>query len=336
MGIRTHARNLMKAAAGKSSRSLVRGAVFSFVLAVGLVSCTLSATAAEEEIISLVETPAACTNQLRPSFPYSKAWVRVASEVTGFAVGISNDVFLTLSRNEYHLLPPEVARWTIFFNEFANIISTSTGKKWIYSGTRKRVIDNVALGVLLGSSLRLGISDGLVTGALGFGASYGLTYWFPNKYFHGLMEGIPKKLPTRLGRVFETGFGKAFIGVSMIVAVEITLEHAIEIAQWLPRYLNLVETGRADKGRRIASLESNLISLDLSTALWLVTLDHVLQGPLNAEKGKRIEGVLTGTPITLSPAEREALITKVRAHETKAWSKISTLGDISRGLQIAP
>ncbi len=81
------------------------------------------------------------------------------------------------------------------------------------------------------------MEHGPVTGSLTFVANMGITYWFPNKYFHTIMHGIPELIPLNLGRTKKFAAakgGQALIGVSLIVVIEQILQKAEELSRKAP------------------------------------------------------------------------------------------------------
>lgn len=153
----------------------------------------------------------------------------------GFSAGIANDVTITITTGQYQLLPAAIAKWLPFFNESANVLSTATGKKWIYSGLSKQVIDGVALGALAGQALSAGVEHGGIVGALNLAAGVGLTFWFPNKYFHSIMHSIPQKLPKSFRKFAHSGAGQGVIGIGLIILLEQIMEHTFELIEKIPQ-----------------------------------------------------------------------------------------------------
>jgi hypothetical protein len=280
----------------------------------------------------LAEVPGACEDRLKAGTPRTWGWIVVATQATGVGIGIANDVAITLTRGQFELLPHDFTKWLLFANEFANITATSTGKQWFYSGMRKRVADGIALGAILGSSLHAGATEGPLTGFAALAASYGLTYWFPNKYFHSIMVDVPAKLPAYLRQPLQTGVGKAVIGVSMVVALEIVLERAIELANHIPGFLHSL-VGAAPHGldRKLAS---EAASIPLSTALWLVLLDEALDTPDETARAKRAGKILLGSPANdLTAKERTRIRSILGSKALRLWA---TEAEISKvGLALA-
>ena len=153
------------------------------------------------------------------------------------AVGSSNDVLLTLVHAGSGLVPAALNPWLPLANEIANVTKTATGKAWIYSGLTKQAVDGVALGSILGHSLTATAEHGPVTGSIVFAANMGLTYWFPNKYFHSIMHGFPKLIPASvpaLRKAAATPVGQGMVGVSMILIIERLLEKSEQLAEAAP------------------------------------------------------------------------------------------------------
>ena len=147
-----------------------------------------------------------------------------AARPAGLIVGTSNDIVIALTGQGF--IPNAIAKWLPMSNEMANVAAGSTGRRWIYSGISKILADNVAMGSMVGHSVNQTIEHGPVNGGLTMLASFGLTYWFPNKYFHSIMHGIPSLIPAALPKTksfAKTGAGQATIGVSMIVIEEVIL-----------------------------------------------------------------------------------------------------------------
>ena len=149
-----------------------------------------------------------------------------ADYLAGVVIGSFNDVVITLTRGGSQPIPHEIAKWMPLFNEIANVLSHVTGREWIYSGSRKRFIDGVALGSIVGQTLTMGVQHGPLAGALNFAVTYGLTYWFPNNHFSSVLKGVPKLFPERLARAAKSPVGQGVIGISLIVLIEKILEGA--------------------------------------------------------------------------------------------------------------
>lgn len=188
----------------------------------------------------------------------------------GLTAGIANDVTLTITTGQYQLIPVAMAKWLPFFNESANVLSTATGKKWIYSGLSKQVIDGVALGALAGQALSAGADHGAIVGALNLAAGVGLTFWFPNKYFHTMMHAVPGKLPKSLRKFGRSGVGQGVIGIGLIILLEQVLEHTLELIEKIP--LLFAQNTFAD--RSIAAVRA---PLKIEHALALFFLESKLE-----------------------------------------------------------
>jgi hypothetical protein len=159
-----------------------------------------------------------------------------ASKASGLIVGASNDVLIT-ALHATGLIPEVLSPWLPLANEMANVAKTATGKEWIYSGLSKQMADGVALGSILGHSMTATVNHGPATGLITFASNMGLTYWFPNKYFHTIMHGahrlIPESLPV-LRNAVKHPVGQGFVGVSMIVVIEQLLRKAEALAEQAP------------------------------------------------------------------------------------------------------
>lgn len=161
-------------------------------------------------------------------------WIQYSNQVAGTVIGVANDVVVTATHGGLELLAPGISKWILFANETANVVSTSTGKSWIYSGVRKRLIDGVAMGAIIGQSVKAGVESGPYAAASTFAINVGLTFWFPNKYFHSIMVSLPKYMPKPIREALEHPVGQGFVGLSMIAVLEIVVEHTKELAHFLP------------------------------------------------------------------------------------------------------
>jgi hypothetical protein len=222
--------------------------------------------------------PIKCSDVLTSTVYTQRLFSQMVPHFVGIVLGSANGVVMTASSGQYELMPADAAKWLPFFNEIANASSTTTGKQWIYSGTQKQVIDGIALGALGGQALRVTAEKGPLAGALTLGVSVGLSYWFPNKYFHPIMTGIPKTLPEKLKIIARSKPGMGVIGISLIYILEHVLEHAQQIAQAIPQYFSMTQ-GSTAKITRSPSQEA-AVSLEHAVALWILdaalpeTLSH--------------------------------------------------------------
>ncbi len=242
-----------------------------------------------------------------------------------------NGVVLTATSGAIQLLPLAFSKWLPLFNEIANVAATATGRNWLYSGTRKRVIDGIALGGIAGQALHAGGEHGALAGALTFGVSVGLTYWFPNKYFHSIMRGIPKKLPEPLRKAGASPVGQGVIGISMIVVLEQILEHAQHLAQILPKLLG----AKAVPGRAVANNDDTANQeIPVRHALALFIFDSVI--PSNANSLERTKLVLYLAGIDLQGhffSDRPApLAVKTISRPVHAALHDKLEGEVMRGL----
>lgn len=206
-----------------------------------LVTSTVRAASIDDGRVSVQN---ACIDELKPDFKPEKStptWIRYATHTTGVVLGSINGIVITASGGNAQLLAPAFAKWLPLYNEIANVASTSTGRSWIYSGVRKNLIDGIAMGGIIAQSLDATTRHGVAAGALTFAVTTTLTYWFPNKYFHSIMKGIPKKLPASVRGLFEHPAGQGFIGISMIFLLERILEKAQLAAQILPTLFSFNE-----------------------------------------------------------------------------------------------
>lgn len=168
-------------------------------------------------------------------------WIQYASQTSGIVLGSINDIVLTATQGALEVVSPGLSKWFPLANEIANVASTATGKEWIYSGIRKRIIDGVALGAIGSQSIRAGIDHGPVAGLLTFAVTYGLTYWFPNKYFHKIMTAVPNGIPEKYRSTLKNPAGQGFIGISMIVVLELVLENSQHFVQRLPGLIAMIK-----------------------------------------------------------------------------------------------
>lgn len=162
--------------------------------------------------------------------------VQLSTKALGLAVGSSNDVLITVMHGA-GLIPSALGPWLPLSNEIANVARTVTGKEWIYSGMMKQSADGVALGAIIGHSLSATMNHGPLTGSLTFAANMGLTYWFPNKYLHTIMHGLPELIPDSkpgLKKIARGPVGQGVIGLSMIVIIEQLLEKSESMAEKAP------------------------------------------------------------------------------------------------------
>jgi hypothetical protein len=242
-------------------------------------------------------------------------------------VGSVNDVAVTLLHCSSAVIPPAMGRWLPLVNEMANLAATSTGRRWIYEGPSKSLADGVALGAILGHSATAAVTYGPVTGALTLAANLGLTYWFPNKYFHTILVDLPQKIPDRYAHVkgFATSrAGRAVVGVSMIYLIEKILQKAEWLAATAPNSLNSASpsTGPAPAGADPGAAERKTRQ---SLALFLIegcafgdstVSDPIRDRILRYMAGATREGGLFSLPLepnsscprVLDPDTREKLI----------------------------
>jgi hypothetical protein len=211
--------------------------------------------------------------------------LRHASTVSGLILGSVNGILLTATTGNFTLIPAEIAKWLPLFNEIANVSSTATGKTWIYSGNFKRVIDGIALGGIAGQAISVGADKGPLAGVLTFGVSFGLTYWFPNNFFHPIMVNVPKYFPSKIRGALETTAGQGVIGITMIVMLEQILEHAQNLAQIIPHFIS----ANRPPTRNIAGVRELERNVLIQHALTLMFLDSRI--PLDI-KGNRRDGIL--------------------------------------------
>lgn len=213
-----------------------------------------------------------CSSVFEGQKSFRQTIVGQIPQAAGLILGSVNGVLLTASGGAVSAMPEQLAKWLPLFNEIANVTSTATGREWIYSGRQKQVIDGIALGGIAGQALSVGAEKGMLAGALTFGVSVGLTYWFPNKYFHSIMQGIPKLLPGAAQKAALSSVGQGAIGISMIVVLERVLEHAQHLVQLAPQFLSV----KSGSTRAVAS-EAKRPSISIAHALALSILESALQ-----------------------------------------------------------
>jgi hypothetical protein len=158
----------------------------------------------------------------------------------GMLVGSSNDIMVTCLHCVAGIIPSALEPWLPLSNEIANVTSTASGKRWIYSGITKQMADGVAMGSILGHSMTAGAQHGPVTGGLTLAANLGLTYWFPNKYLHKIMHLVPELVPQQFSKmqyIAKSKVGQGLVGVSIIVVIEQALEKSEQIAVQAPKWI---------------------------------------------------------------------------------------------------
>jgi hypothetical protein len=225
-------------------------------------------------------------------------YVQLAPHVAGVLLGSANGVLLAATHGQHILIAADVAKWLPFFNETANALSTATGQRWVYSGKQKKVIDGIALGALAGQALHVGVEKGSLAGALTLGASIGLSYWFPNKYFEPIMTKIPKLVPEKFRNAARNPISMGLIGIGLIDVLEHVLEYAQALAQAIPHYfsLNTTATGLHRANRALASVPA--VSLEHALALWI--LDASL--PDSSDRNARMQELMYLSGADLSGA----------------------------------
>jgi hypothetical protein len=186
-------------------------------------------------------------------------------------------------------MPDAIAKWLPLSNEIANVASTATGQQWIYSGYQKQIVDGIALGGIAGQALSVGAEKGPLAGALTFGVSVGLTYWFPNNYFHPIMDGIPKLLPKNMRKAAASSVGQGFIGLTMIIILESILNHAQHLVQSAPNFISTHSSLVKDGTRDLIFKE---VKLEHAIALWI--LDSILPPSMTDDSRTRALLYLSG------------------------------------------
>jgi hypothetical protein len=223
-----------------------------------------------------------CSNVFSGTAARNAQILSTSSTIAGLVLGSVNGIVLTATTGNMSVIPSEAAKWIPLFNEIANVTSTASGKKWIYSGNTKLAIDGIALGGITGQALSVGADQGALSGALTFGVSVGLTYWFPNKFFHPIMVGIPERLPKQMRQIAKSPIGQGAIGISMIVILEKVLEHAQHLVQAVPHLLS-----ESEGPRRMIAGVSAVQSVSMPHALTLFFLNSTLPDTLQGELRER-------------------------------------------------
>ena len=176
-----------------------------------------------------------CNELLLPLNSRTAQIIEKSKMPVGILLGASSDIVLTISSGNIRMLPETISRWLPLFNEMANVMSSSTGQKWLYSGTIKKVVDGVALGAIFAHAIHEdNVEESGAVGALILAADLGLTFWFPNKYFHKIMVKTPSLLPKQLKGMAQGKFGQAVIGISMIAILEQILQRTEHLATKFP------------------------------------------------------------------------------------------------------
>ncbi|MEO5668873.1 MAG: hypothetical protein ABIR96_12505 [Bdellovibrionota bacterium] len=159
------------------------------------------------------------------------ALAKVVGKPAGLTLGVANDLLVTCLRCS-SIIPDSVAGFLPLSNDIANVAANATGKRWLYNGLSKSIADGIAMGTIVGHAITSTSAHGPVSGLLTFAGSMGITYWFPVKYFHPVMHGIPEVIPESMAtakKFAKSISGQTMIGASLIVVVEQTMHHAEEL-----------------------------------------------------------------------------------------------------------
>ncbi|MBC7386127.1 MAG: hypothetical protein H7301_08215 [Cryobacterium sp.] len=213
------------------------------------------------------------SQQKCPWFLTQVAKYQYALTPVGWVLGSADAVVLTVSAGQWSLLPASLSQILPMTNEIANVMSSATGQKWIYAGSGKQFADSVAMGALVGHSIAATSEHGMIVGALTAAANYGLTYWFPIKYFHTILHGIPKILPESVRTAAESKVGLGVLGISLIAIIEMVLHYTEELIEKVPGLFS--EASLVENGRRTASVSE---PIPLAHSLALFFIDHALFG----------------------------------------------------------
>ncbi|MBC7693619.1 MAG: hypothetical protein H7222_17775 [Methylotenera sp.] len=228
-----------------------------------------------------------------------RTWFEKAASPIGMVVGGARDIILTVTG--VAIFPNAVAQWLPLSNEMANVLSHSTPMKWLYEGLSKKMVDGIAAGSIFSHSIAMGHESGVVVGGLTFAADMGLTYWFPNNYFHKIMHTIPQYLPgDKLKKAGETKVGQGVIGVSMIAVLEQVVHHTELLIQMIPQLFGAIQ----GPARSLASSEVQR-GVELRHALAIFLIEGEFSG-----------GVDEKTVLWLAGADKEGGIFSYRSKLT--------------------
>lgn len=220
----------------------------------------------------------ACTSELVSSV-VDASWATTqplllkAPKPVGLAIGIGNSMIkLTCGVS---MLPPAIEPWLPLSNEIANVLSTSTGAKWIYSGMSKELADGIGLGSIIGQTTLATAVHGPVGGGITLAANLTFSYWFPNTYLHTILHSAPELVPGQLKYIRSavgSPVGQGVIGISIIVIIEHILHYANHLSETAPNPFKVTESKPAldtETDARLstaAMIVDNLISDNLTTA----------------------------------------------------------------------